>query len=159
LDTGHWRTSSGSSNISISVDVLSAAYRNIDVCQYVAGRITARGGEPMDVKAIAACCEPVLTDTLGEDEATELAAAFKVLADPARLRLLSLIANAPGGEGCACDLIGPLGRSQPTVSHHLSVLTDAGLVTREKRGRWAWYRVVPERLAVLRDALTVPVGQ
>ena len=101
-------------------------------------------------------CEPVLTDTLGEDEATELAAAFKVLADPARLRLLSLIANAPGGEGCACDLIGPLGRSQPTVSHHLSVLTDAGLVTREKRGRWAWYQVVPERLAVLRDALSVP---
>jgi ArsR family transcriptional regulator len=113
----------------------------------------------MDVKAIAACCEPVLTETLGEEEAAELAAAFKVLADPARLRLLSLIANTPGGEGCACDLIGPLGRSQPTVSHHLSVLTDAGLVTREKRGKWAWYRVVPERLAVLRDALSVPGEQ
>jgi ArsR family transcriptional regulator len=110
----------------------------------------------MDVKAIGVCCEPVLTGTLGEEEATELAAAFRVLADPARLRLLSLIANAPGGEGCACDLIGPLGRSQPTVSHHLSVLTDAGLVVREKRGRWAWYRVAPERLAVLRDALTAP---
>ena len=113
-------------------------------------------GTAMDIKEIAACCEPVLTETLGEDEATELAAAFKVLADPARLRLLSLIANTPGGECCACDLIGPVGRSQPTVSHHLSVLTDAGLVTREKRGKWAWYRVVPERLAVLRDALTVP---
>ena len=110
----------------------------------------------MDVKAITACCEPVLTETLSEDEAAELAAAFKVLADPARLRLLSMIANAHGGEGCACDLIGPLGRSQPTVSHHLSVLTDAGLITREKRGRWAWYRVVPERLAVLRDALQAP---
>jgi ArsR family transcriptional regulator len=112
----------------------------------------------MDVKAITACCEPVLTETLGEGEAAELAAAFKVLADPARLRLLSMIANAHGGEGCACDLIGPLGRSQPTVSHHLSVLTNAGLITREKRGRWAWYRVVPERLAVLRDALTGPHG-
>ena len=67
----------------------------------------------MDVKAIAACCEPVLTETLGEEEAAELAAAFKVLADPARLRLLSLIANIPGGEGCACDLMGPLGASRP----------------------------------------------
>ena len=112
----------------------------------------------MDVKAITACCEPVLSETLREEEATELAAAFKVLADPARLRLLSLIANSPGGEGCACDLTGPLGRSQPTVSHHLSVLTEAGLVTREKRGKWAWYRVVPERLAVLRDALMAPQG-
>jgi ArsR family transcriptional regulator len=137
------------------IDVLTAAYRNIDVCQYVFGRED-DGGRPMDVKAITACCEPVLTETLGEDDAAELAAAFKVLADPARLRLLSLIANAPGGEGCACDLMGSLGRSQPTISHHLSVLTDAGLVTREKRGRWAWYRVVPERLAVLRDALGVP---
>lgn len=121
---------------------------SIDVCQYVV----------MDVKTITACCEPVLSETLGEDEAVELAAAFKVLADPARLRLLSLIANAPGGEGCACDLTAPLGRSQPTVSHHLSVLTEAGLVTREKRGKWAWYRVVPERLAVLRDALLAPQG-
>jgi ArsR family transcriptional regulator, arsenate/arsenite/antimonite-responsive transcriptional repressor len=133
-----------------------AGYWNIDACQYV-GREN-RGGTTMDVKAITACCEPVLTETLGEDEAAELAAAFKVLADPARLRLLSMIANAPGGEGCACDLIGPLGRSQPTVSHHLSVLTDAGLIIREKRGRWAWYRVVPERLAVLRDALTAPTS-
>src|SRR6266542_5544631 len=112
----------------------------------------------MDVKTITTCCEPVLAEALAEEDATELAAAFKVLADPARLRLLSLIANAAGGEGCACDLVGPLGRSQPTVSHHLSVLTDAGLITREKRGRWAWYRVVPERLAVLRDTLTVPTG-
>ena len=112
----------------------------------------------MDVKTITACCEPVLARALGEDDAAELAAAFKVLADPARLRLLSLIANSAGGEGCACDLVEPLGRSQPTISHHLSVLTDAGLITREKRGRWAWYRVVPERLAVLRDALTVPAG-
>ena len=110
----------------------------------------------MDVKTITPCCEPVLAQALGEDDAAELAAAFKVLADPARLRLLSLIANSAGGEGCACDLVGPLGRSQPTVSHHLGVLTDAGLITREKRGKWAWYRVVPDRLAVLRDALTVP---
>lgn len=100
-----------------------------------------------------ACCEPVLGNVLSEAEAENLAAAFKVLADPARLRLLSLIAAAEAKEMCACDLVEPVGRSQPTVSHHLSVLTDAGLLTREKRGKWAWYRVVPERLAGLRAAL------
>ncbi|MGH8991408.1 MAG: metalloregulator ArsR/SmtB family transcription factor [Acidimicrobiia bacterium] len=110
-------------------------------------------GAGVDVKTIEACCEPLLAGALSEAEAEDLAAAFKVLADPARLRLLSIVANAAAGEACACELVEPVGRSQPTVSHHLSVLTDAGLLTREKRGRWAWYRVVPERLAVLRDAL------
>jgi ArsR family transcriptional regulator len=102
-----------------------------------------------EVAPITACCEPVLEAPLDESEAEELAAAFKVLADPARLRLLSLIGNAPAGEVCACDLVAPLGRSQPTVSHHLSVLVDAGLLRREKRGKWAWYSVEPERLAIL----------
>lgn len=105
---------------------------------------------------IQACCEPVLEAALDERDADELARAFKVLADPARLRLLSLVANAPAGEMCACELVPTLGRSQPTVSHHLSTLVAAGLLTREKRGKWAWYRVVPERLAVLRDTLAVP---
>ena len=109
----------------------------------------------MDVRPIEACCEPLLTGALTEAQADDLAAAFKVLADPARLRLLSIIANVADGEACACHLVEPIGRSQPTVSHHLSVLTEAGLLTREKRGRWAWYRVVPERLAVLRDALAL----
>jgi ArsR family transcriptional regulator len=112
----------------------------------------------VDVKPIEACCGPLLTGSLTEAEAEDLAAAFKVLADPARLRLLSIVANAPAGEACACELVDPVGRSQPTVSHHLSVLTDAGLVTREKRGRWAWFRVDPERLAVLRDALGGPTS-
>jgi ArsR family transcriptional regulator len=107
----------------------------------------------VDVKPIEACCEPLLAGVLTEAEADDLAAAFKVLADPARLRLFSMVASVPDGEACACELVEPLGRSQPTVSHHLSVLTDAGLVSREKRGRWAYYRVVPERLAVLREAL------
>jgi ArsR family transcriptional regulator len=110
----------------------------------------------MDVKPIEACCAPVLSSALSESEAEDLAAAFKVLADPARLRLLSMIASTDAEEACACDLVEPLGKSQPTVSHHLSVLTEAGLLTREKRGRWAWYRVAPERLAVLRDALGSP---
>ena len=97
------------------------------------------------------CCAPVLGGALTDDEAEDLAAAFKVLADPVRLRLLSMIASTE--EACACDLVEPLERSQPTISHHLSVLTEAGLLTREKRGKWAWYRVVPARLAGLREAL------
>lgn len=108
----------------------------------------------MQVATIESCCEPVLSAALSEQEAEELAAAFKILADPVRLRLLSLVANAAGGEVCACDLVEPLGRSQPTISHHLSVLREAGLVEREQRGRWAWFRAVPERIEVLRQALT-----
>ncbi len=104
---------------------------------------------------IETCCEPVLAVPLDEDEAAELAAAFKLLADPVRLRILSLVANAPGGELCACDLPEALGRSQPTVSHHLSLLTEAGLLTRDQRGKWAWFRVERDRIAVLRDALAV----
>ncbi|MGB3410965.1 MAG: metalloregulator ArsR/SmtB family transcription factor [Microthrixaceae bacterium] len=107
----------------------------------------------MSVDSQVQCCGPVTSVILDEPEALVLADAFRALADPARLRLLSLIANSTSGEACACDLIEPLERSQPTVSHHLSILVDAGLVTREKRGRWAWYRVVPERLEALRTAL------
>jgi len=99
------------------------------------------------------CCAPVLQAPLGADEAIALAAAFKVVSDPARLRLLSLIAAAPDQTACNCDLIEPLGLSQPTVSHHLKVLTDAGFLQREKRAQWAYYRVVPDRLAQLRAAL------
>jgi len=107
----------------------------------------------MKVQLRDACCEPVTAGALDEQAATELASVFKVLADPARLRLLSMVASAPAGEACACDLVEPIGRSQPTVSHHLSMLVDAGLVTREKRGRWAWYQIVPERLEMLRAVL------
>lgn len=99
------------------------------------------------------CCTPVTETALSVDQSRELADDFKVLADPVRLRLLSMVANADSGEVCGCDLVEPIGRSQPTVSHHLSVLHGAGLVEREKRGRWMYYRAVPARLAVLRDAL------
>ena len=104
---------------------------------------------------IEPCCEPVLMEPIDAAEAEELAKGFKLLADPIRLRILSLIANAPNGELCACDLPAMIGRSQPTVSHHLSLLADAGLLTREPRGRWAWFRVEAERIAVLRDALAI----
>ncbi|MGH2690029.1 MAG: ArsR/SmtB family transcription factor [Actinomycetota bacterium] len=97
------------------------------------------------------CCPADLTSPLGEPEAGELARAFAALADPVRLRLLSLIAAQP--EVCACELVGPIGRSQPTVSHHLRVLYEAGLVERERRGTWVWYRTVRSRLDQLATAL------
>src|SRR5437867_7818184 len=99
------------------------------------------------------CCPTDVTAPLDEPEAKELARAFAALADPARLRLLSLISAQPAGEVCACELVEPLGKSQPTVSHHLKVLYEAGLVDRDKRGSWIWYRVVPDRLEALREAL------
>jgi ArsR family transcriptional regulator len=90
---------------------------------------------------------------LHERDAAVLAQRFAALADPARLRLLSLIAAQADGEVCACDLVEPLGRSQPTVSHHLKVLREAGLIEGDRRGTWVWYRVVPGGMRDLRDAL------
>ena len=103
----------------------------------------------METKPFELCCPSVTEGALDEQAAVELADALKVLADPARLRLLSLVASAAGGESCACDLVEPLERSQPTISHHLSMLVDAGFLTRERRGRWAYYRVDMERLRTL----------
>ena len=104
---------------------------------------------------MTACCEPLLDRVLDADDAEALAAAFKLLADPVRLRLFNLAATAEDGEVCACDLPAAVDRSQPTVSHHLSLLVDGGFLTREQRGRWAWYRAVPERVAHLRHALAL----
>ena len=98
------------------------------------------------------CCGSVCTDVLSDDAAENLARSFAALSDPVRLRLLSCVASAD--ELCACDLLEPSGRSQPTVSHHMKLLVDAGLVERDKRGLWVWYRVVPERHAELRAALS-----
>lgn len=100
------------------------------------------------------CCSPLLREPIGADEAAAMAQTLKAIADPARLRLLSLIAAHEGGEACVCDLVEPLGLAQPTVSHHLKVLVDAGLLTREKRGVWAYYALVPAALDAVADALT-----
>jgi ArsR family transcriptional regulator len=109
--------------------------------------------EPVAPRAADDCCPTIGEAPLGEAEASELARGYAALSDPARLRILSLLASAPAGEVCACDLVAPVGRSQPTVSHHLKVLSEAGLICGDKRGRWIWYRAVPERLAQLQAAL------
>lgn len=102
---------------------------------------------------VEACCAPLAAEVLSARDAAALARQFAALADPVRLRLVSLLATASGGAVCACDLVEPVGRSQPTVSHHLKVLAEAGLVTSERRGRNIWYAAVPAALEVLRTAL------
>lgn len=102
---------------------------------------------------IAAACPPLSAEPLSSDDADQLAAALKAIADPARLRILSLIQAQPNSEACVCHLTEPLELSQGTVSHHLRVLREAGLVEREQRGSWAFFRVVPESLAAMRSLL------
>ena len=99
------------------------------------------------------CCAPLAAEALGEADAQTLSRQFAALADPVRLRLVSLLATADAGAVCACDLVEPVGKSQPTVSHHLKVLAEAGLVTSERRGRNVWYATVPAALEALRTAL------
>jgi ArsR family transcriptional regulator len=100
---------------------------------------------------ITDCCVPLTESALAEEDATRLATVFAALADPARLRLLSIVASE--GEVCSCNLEAPLAKSQPTISHHTKVLAEAGLIVGEKRGRWMWWRVVPEQMATLRQVL------
>lgn len=99
------------------------------------------------------CCPSVLRAPLGEADAVQLARGFAALADPVRLRVLSMLATAPDGEVCVCEFVTPLGKSQPTVSHHLKTLVEAGLVHGDRRGKWVWYSLDRERLAALRVAL------
>lgn len=102
---------------------------------------------------LVACCTPLTKSVIDASTAEQLARAFKALGDPTRVRLLSLIAAHGGGEACVCDLIDPVGLSQPTVSHHLKQLVDAGLVSREQRGKWAYYTIEQRAL----DALAVTI--
>ena len=106
-----------------------------------------------DLEAEATCSPSVLAAPLDPADAAGLARGFSALADPVRLRVLSLLAAAPGGEVCVCDFVKPLGRSQSTVAHHLKVLGDAGLVHGDRRGKWVWYSLDRERLASLRAAI------
>ena len=108
---------------------------------------------PLPTTDVDACCSPVTGGVLDVDAAERLARMFKALGDPTRVRLLSLIAAHADGEACICDLTAPIGLSQPTVSHHMKQLVEAGLVTRDQRGKWAYYRVLDDALANLGTAL------
>ena len=118
---------------------------NGDGCRY-------SGGVPT-LLPVTACCEPLTRAPLSADQAVTFAAHLKALADPARLRIVSLLAAAEEGEVCVCDLTEPLGLSQPTVSHHLKVLHEAGLVTRRKRSTWVYYAAVPAALESIAQVL------
>jgi len=103
-----------------------------------------RSIEVVDAETVE-CCRPLSSEVLSEQEAHDVSKVFAALGDPVRLRLLSMIASED--EACSCNLEAPLGKSQPTISHHTRILAEAGLIVGEKRGRWTWWRVVPERLA------------
>ncbi|WP_041783899.1 ArsR/SmtB family transcription factor [Mycolicibacterium chubuense] len=103
---------------------------------------------------VAACCSPLTGGVLDTPAAERLAMVFKALADPARVKLVSLIAASDGGEACICDLTEPLGLTQPTVSHHMKLLVDSGLVSRDQRGKWAYYRVNAEALDRIATAVS-----
>ena len=107
---------------------------------------------------LAACCSPLTGGALDEEAAERIARVFRALGDRHRVRLLSLIAAADGGEACICDLTAPVGLSQPTVSFHMKQLVEAGLVTREQRGKWNYYRVVPEALLAASHMLRSPAS-
>jgi ArsR family transcriptional regulator, arsenate/arsenite/antimonite-responsive transcriptional repressor len=101
-----------------------------------------------------ACCTPLLRQPITASQAADLARLLKALADPTRLRLVSMVAAHEGGESCVCELTEPLGLTQPTISHHLKILVDAGIFTRDKRGVWAYYAVVPSALDALAAVLS-----
>ncbi|ADJ42580.1 ArsR family transcriptional regulator [Amycolatopsis mediterranei S699] len=110
---------------------------------------------PKQLPIVDTCCSPLAREPLTEVQAVELAKLFKAMADPVRLRLLSLIASHAGGEACVCDLTDAFDLTGPTISHHLKVLRESGLITGERRGTWVYYRVHPEVLARL-SAVLVP---
>ncbi|MCU1441919.1 MAG: transcriptional regulator [Cryobacterium sp.] len=108
---------------------------------------------PLPLIDRTACCVPLTRQPLDAEQASDLARILKAIADPARLRLLSIVAASEGQEACVCDLMEPVGLSQPTVSHHLKVLTEAGFLSRSKRGTWAYYALVPGALDSLATVL------
>jgi ArsR family transcriptional regulator len=119
---------------------------DIDVCQY---RRVSKSLPVLALDDAAACCQPLSQEPLTAEQALQVAPLLKALADPVRLRLMSLVASHPGGEACVCDLAGAFDLSQPTISHHLKVLHETGLLDREKRGVWVYYRARTAALASL----------
>jgi ArsR family transcriptional regulator len=137
--------------VDVTVEETSTIVNVCEMLVSMTATITAPRGD-----AAPMCCPPAHGVSLTAAEAEDLATALKAVADATRLRLVSLLSSAADGEACVCDLTAAVGLSQPTVSHHMKVLVDAGIATREKRGVWAYYRLVPDRLAALGRALTPP---
>jgi ArsR family transcriptional regulator, arsenate/arsenite/antimonite-responsive transcriptional repressor len=106
-----------------------------------------------ELPLVQACCAPLLHEPITASQAADLARTLKALADPVRLRLVSMVAAHDGGEACVCDLTEPLGLTQPTISHHLKILVEAGIFTRDKRGVWAYYALVPSTLDAISGVL------
>jgi ArsR family transcriptional regulator, arsenate/arsenite/antimonite-responsive transcriptional repressor len=127
----------------------------MDSFTFVNGRVDPmpKTASAIKVRPVAQCCPSVLSAPLDAADAAELAAGFTALSDPVRLRVLSILADATDGEVCVCDFVDPIGKSQPTISHHLKILSEAGLVQGEKRGRWVWYSLNRDQLANLRAAI------
>jgi ArsR family transcriptional regulator, arsenate/arsenite/antimonite-responsive transcriptional repressor len=141
----------------MTVDAYRAA--EIDICQCLGhtGQVTASAtAAPPALPLAGDCCAPLLREPLTAAQAADLARTLKALADPTRLRLVSMVAAHEGREACVCELTEPLGLTQPTVSHHLKVLVDAGIFSREKRGVWAYYALRPEALQALATILGGP---
>ena len=111
-----------------------------------------------ELPLLSECCSPVVREVIQPAEAETLAEGFKALGDPTRLRLISLVAGHEDAEACVCELTEPVGLSQPTVSHHLKILVGAGILTRDQRGKWAYYRLVPGSLNALAALITTPVA-
>jgi ArsR family transcriptional regulator, arsenate/arsenite/antimonite-responsive transcriptional repressor len=132
--------------------------QDIDSCQCLLHtgvvRTSATSQSPAQPALADACCTPLMREPITAGQAADLAHLLKALADPTRLRLVSMVAAHDGGEACVCDLTEPLGLTQPTISHHLKILVDAGIFTREKRGVWAYYSLVPSALDALSAVLS-----
>jgi ArsR family transcriptional regulator, arsenate/arsenite/antimonite-responsive transcriptional repressor len=139
----------------MTVDICPAAEFaiDIDICQY---RRMSKSLTVLDPAGLAACCPPLSAEPLTQVQAEQVAPLLKALADPVRLRLMSLVASHPGGEACVCDLTGAFDLSQPTISHHLKVLHEAGLLGREKRGVWVYYRARTGALASVGALIGLP---
>ena len=142
----------------MTVDAHSAL--GIDRCQYLphTGPVSASTASIQNRPALPvidpACCTPLVREPITASQASDLAHKLKALADPTRLRLVSMVAAHEGGEACVCDLTEPLGLTQPTISHHLKILVDAGIFTRDKRGVWAYYALVPAAMDALSAVLS-----
>ncbi|MBV9446941.1 MAG: helix-turn-helix transcriptional regulator [Streptosporangiaceae bacterium] len=127
----------------------------IDISRRILAAVATQTTKTKPIATLAAaCCTPLLREPITADQAAELARLLKAVADPTRLRLVSMVAAHQNAEACVCDLTEPLGLTQPTVSHHLKILVDAGIFTRQKRGVWAYYALVPAAMDALSKLLS-----